>query len=85
MMAQMCEGYWLFDLIISYQIYPKMQAEEFQVWQLGRVLNCRARVTATDGNDKALVEQDLDFTDFPLPEGIKLYLIQGVILLPSEY
>ena len=36
-------------------------------------------------NDKEfIIKQKIGFTDFPL-EKLKLYLIDGVILLPSEY
>jgi hypothetical protein len=36
-------------------------------------------------NDKILVvKQKIPYTNFPLDE-VKMYLIDGVILLPSEY
>jgi hypothetical protein len=34
---------------------------------------------------KELARQEIHYTDFPLPEGITLYLDGGVLLLPSEY
>jgi len=37
-----------------------------------------------DTGKKALVMQRIGYTDFPL-KSIKLYLIDGVLLLPSEY
>ncbi len=37
-----------------------------------------------DGNDRLLLEKRIDYTDFPEP-GIKLYVVDGVIMLPGEY
>ena len=43
-----------------------------------------AIVTADDGNGNKLATQRIAFTDFPLAE-IKLYVSDGVIMLPTEY
>ena len=40
-------------------------------------------LTATDRNGNTIARQQIEYSDFPLKE-IKLYLIDGVLLLPSE-
>jgi len=44
----------------------------------------RAVVEVSDGNDKILLEQKIEFTDFPL-DSIVLWKVDDVVLLPSEY
>jgi hypothetical protein len=61
-----------------------VRAEAFQVWTLNVAADRTATATAADGNDRVIVRQEIEFTDFPLSE-IKLYLTDGVLLLPSEY
>jgi hypothetical protein len=87
-MAKECGAFWLLDVIVSHQLNKKVCQKDFQVWQLQF---CEgesqpyAKVIGTDGNNKVLVSQDVDDTDFPLPEGMTLYLDENVILLPSEH
>lgn len=80
-------AYWLLDAIASHQtrqllLDPMLQ--EIQFWELqvnpdsSAVLRC-----LRDTNDVALT-QEIGFTDFPL-DSIKLYLTEGVLMLPSEY
>lgn len=78
-----CNSYWLFDLILSHQ--HKLRDEGFQEWELCKAVDETWVITCTDGNHKTLISQDLQFTDFPL-SGIILWKIEGnVICLPSEY
>ncbi len=75
-----CEAYWLLIAISSHH-----RKEPFQVWELKVNDNKSATLTMReDDGQPNLVEQRIQFTDFPL-DGIKLYLIDGVLLLPSEY
>ena len=76
-----CEAYWLLILISSYR-----RKERFQVWELKKIEGTnKAVVTMKEDTDcPILVEQEIPYTDFPLDE-IKLYLIDGILLLPSEY
>jgi hypothetical protein len=86
LMAKLCHAFWLVGVIYSYQHLKKMQAEGFQVWKL--TLNQDGEsgvIICTDGNDNILIEQKLDYTDFPLPEGITLWKEGDVLLLPSEH
>lgn len=80
-LADKAGAYWLLDIIVSYQ--HQLRNEGFQDWVL-TVKDGKGIVTCTDGNSKQLVKQQIDFTDFPL-DGISLYCMDGVILLPSEY
>lgn len=87
-MAEMCEAWWLVDAIASYQ--PKLMRHErlqqFQFWKLtldgkgGAVLECRQ-----DSDEPCDVSQLIPFTDFPLPEGIELWVESGILILPSEH
>ena len=90
-LADEAGAYWLLDIIASYQTDKKIRTEPFQVWELKLSLDNattgkhEAVVTMkTDTDHPLLVEQQIEYTDFPL-DFITLYLIDGVILLPSEY
>lgn len=88
-LAESCGAYWLVDLIASYQPYPKVKAEPFQVWTLSPVGDEAALAMAADG-DKGngpvvLAKQEIAFTDFPrdlLP--LRLFLEHGTLMLPEE-
>ena len=80
--------YWLVDLVSSYQ--KDLKDKHFQVWEVKVNLDKQtAVITAYDGESEntnlpEIVRQELEFTDFPL-ESIKLYCVDGVLFLPSEY
>jgi hypothetical protein len=81
-LAEVGKCFWLLDLIWSYQ--PQHKDKPFQVWQL-EVKGSSAVATMREDTDKPiLVRQEIPYTDFAL-DYIKLYLIDGVLLLPSEY
>ena len=80
-----CNAYWLFDCILSYQCEKILKNVNFQCWELRQskkdlswLLTC-----SEDSNLKPLVSQVIEFSDFKL-EYLKLYVIQGIALLPSE-
>lgn len=89
-LANEAQAHWITDIIASYQHEPHISPEHFQAWRLSVHDATRAAViTMTDGNsDVPIVQQQIDYTDFPLSE-ITLWLIaQGehvVLMLPSEY
>ena len=90
-LADEAGAYWLLDIISSYQHDPKIRRERFQVWELtlspdnATTGKHEAVVTMkTDSDRPLMVEQQIEYTDFPL-DSITLYLIDGVILLTSEY
>jgi hypothetical protein len=88
-LAEAAGCYWLLDIIGSYQ-YSRKLDKAFQIWTLevydektAKKEKCAAVVKGF--NDKELIiKQKIPFTDFPL-EKLKLYLMDSVILLPSEY
>ena len=87
-MAEMCGAYWLIIAIFSWQVHEKVKDEPFQVWKLrfkDNVQSGDALLICEDGNNKELARQEIEYTDFPLEEGITLYLSTGVLMLPSEY
>jgi hypothetical protein len=81
-------AYWLLDVIGSHQMTPKvrkyLQTDNFQTWKLKKNDKGGCRVQCEDGNGNVITRQDIEYTDFPLDE-ITLYLIDGVLLLTSEY
>jgi len=44
----------------------------------------KATITADDGNDRVLYTREIEYTDCP-PGDWKFYLVDNVLLLPSEY
>jgi hypothetical protein len=95
-LAENAEAFWLIDLIASYQTDPKVCCEPFQVWTLELRPEGGAIVyVQRDSGEPHIVEQKLDFTDFPEHLGPKfeLWAEQGsidarntvtVLMLPSE-
>lgn len=79
-LAEQAGAYWLIDAVFSYR-----RREPFQVWTLRKNDDNSAVLTMQeDSGEPAKVRQTIPFTDFPL-DHIKLYLIDSVLLLPSEY
>jgi hypothetical protein len=81
-----CQAYWLFDAILSYQLDKRLKNVPFQIWELKQqmmdlswLLTCQE-----DSGKKPLLTQRLEFSDFPL-DSIRIWVIDGVALLPSEY
>ncbi len=78
--AEKAGAYWLIDAIASWQ-----RKEEFQIWELHKHEGNKATLTMKEDTDEPiLVQQEYSYTDFPL-DSIKLYLVGGVLMLPSEY
>jgi hypothetical protein len=89
-LAETAKAFWLMDAIASHQTNKLVAAEPFQYWKLAVNEKNQATLTCTDGNENALVRQDIPYSDFPLSE-ITLYAEQSdylaglVLMLPSEY
>jgi len=82
--AEAAGAYWLLDVIGSYQSDENSKLDKaFQVWTL--TVNLEECTAVVHGyNDTTLIiTQEIPYTDFPLEE-IKFYLMDGIILLPSE-
>ena len=86
-LAEQAKCFWLMDAIVSH--IGSYKDEVFVVAKLQRATATNGWVLRLeDGNDGLLVDQLIEFSDFPLDE-ITLYVIQQddlwVILLTSEY
>ncbi|MEC4812728.1 MAG: hypothetical protein SAK29_05560 [Scytonema sp. PMC 1069.18] len=80
-------AYWLIDAIASYQTnkllaLPNLQ--NFQIWQLVVNENKSATLICEEDTNLEILRQEIEYTDFPLPS-IKLYLVEKVLMLLSEY
>lgn len=76
--------YWFLDAIASYQLEEKCKKQEFQVWKIERVKGSRFKLSATDGNNKVLVTQEIEYSDFFFQE-FTIWKEDKVLLLPSEH
>lgn len=70
-LREMADCYWLIDAIASYR-----RKDDFQVWTLKVNDDKSAVLTMGDGNDNEEVRQEMNYTDFPLPE-IQFYVEPG--------
>jgi hypothetical protein len=79
-------AYWLFDAILSYQADLRKRQINFQVWELKQLrLDLTWLLTCSDDSGKnTVIRQSIDYSDFPI-DYIKIWVIDKVALLPSEY
>lgn len=77
-------AYWMLDIIASYQISNEVSGEEFQVFKFVKHDNDSMTLTISNGNEKVLATQEIEFTDFLLDE-MTFWFLNGVAILPSEY
>ena len=76
--------YWLLDHLLSLQLMQDVQKEQFQVLKLKSTGDCSFHLQLTNGDNKLLHQEVIPFSDFPLKE-VTIWMIDGVIFLPSEY
>lgn len=84
-LAQRAGAYWLIDLIGSYQanIHERTDDYFFQLWTID-VAGNRALVTCkADTHEPSYISQMIEYTDFPFTT--KMYVVDGVLMLPTEY
>lgn len=78
---------WLIDAIASYQTKTWLASEpmlqQIQFWKLIVHANESATLICERDTDDIAITQEIEYTDFPA-DGIKLYLSNGVLMLPSE-
>lgn len=86
------ELHWFFDLIVSYQLNPELlkKGEAIrQFWTLQEEGESGAIALCCDGNEKEILRQKIDFTDFKFGRlhrsRLHVWVIDGVALLPGEY
>jgi hypothetical protein len=83
-LADNAKAHWLIDAIASYQT-KKIVGVPFQIWELTINEDKTAVLTMKEDSDcPILVKQHIPYTDYPLPK-IKLWLVDRVLMLPSEY
>ncbi|BAZ37555.1 hypothetical protein NIES4101_34780 [Calothrix sp. NIES-4101] len=78
--------YWLIDAIFSHQteqLLSNQNLREFQIWHL-RVNNKSGILICEWDTNQEVLRQNIEYTDFALKH-IKLYLVETVLMLPSEY
>ena len=74
--ADQAGAYWLLDAIaIAQACDRRVAAEGLQVWVLVVHEDQRATLTCEDGNAHRVAQQQISFTDFPLPSINLLYLL----------
>jgi hypothetical protein len=76
--------YWALDVILSHQLYPKINSQEFQVWTLKRITEYEFVFYCEDGNKNHLTKQVIQFSDFK-GDLLTIWLVDKTLLLPSEY
>jgi hypothetical protein len=75
---------WLItDILAVLKGDRKVKAEEF-VSICFTVKDRAGVILMTDGNDKELYKQLVEYTDFPIAE-VKMFYTSGVLMLSSEY
>lgn len=83
-LAEKAGVYWLLDHIFAQQAEKHIGVEPFQVWKIIVSEDKTAIIRLENGNDHLIQQYPLDYTDFPLEE-FSLWLVDGTLLLPSEY
>jgi hypothetical protein len=85
-LREVCNAYWLFDSILLYQDHKALKDVRFQIWELKQLrVDLTWQLTCSpDTGEKPLIRQSIKFSDFPL-DYIKIWVIDKVALLPSEY
>lgn len=74
-------AFWLMDILAT---QPEIRQQPFAHVTLTVADDSTAKLTATDGNDTRVYERDLEFTTCPAGKW-EFYVIDEIILLPSEY
>ena len=78
-------AHWLIDEIAFAQKQTsKLRNEDFQNWELIVSAGGSAILICDDGHGHRLYAKQIEWTDFPAP-GIRFYLCNDTLLLPSEY
>ena len=78
-MCQNLGAFWLVDAILSYR-----RAERFQIWSLNVGDRSAVLEMREDAPEPVKVQQVIEWTDFPQGNW-KFWLVDGVLMLPTEY
>ena len=89
-LADTAKCYWLLTdaAVITKRIKPKssflvVYFKRFSK-ELQERLHKEAQITYADGNGTILLQQDYEYTDFPLDE-LRLFCVEDMLMLPNEY
>jgi hypothetical protein len=83
-LAEKYGAHWIIDIVASHQLLDSVATEPFQCWNVV-VENGAGFYVADDGDGNEIVcPTSISTTDFPSP-GVRLWLVDGVLMLPSEY
>lgn len=85
-LAEEAKAYWLLDTIASWQrkALRDPALREFQLWELFVTPDHAATFVCSRDSEDVAFRQKIAFTDFPL-DYVRLYVENGVVLLPSEH
>ena len=81
-LATTYQCFWFLDMVAAYQ--HMLKKEDFQIWMLRKNADSSAWVIAEDGNGKALMKQEIKYTNFRM-EQATVWVEGNVILLSSEH
>jgi len=81
--AEAAGCYWFLDIVATELMEIQNGGEHFVFIEMD-VQDGEADLRATDGNDRELWSRHIKFTDCPTGQW-RFYLVDGVLLLPSEY
>ena len=78
-------AYWLLD-IIGTECFPRQKSGEWDSFVAIHLVveACAMKIRIQDGNYNPYEQKNIPHTDFPTGEWV-IWLIDGVLLLPSEY
>ncbi len=85
-MAERAGAQWLVsDIGAVFRHHPTIKGTPFQLWTLTVDENSTAILTCREDCDMPVIyEQKYEYTDFPVGTW-KMYLIDGILMVPSEY
>jgi hypothetical protein len=85
-LADRAEAHWLItDIGAVFRFHPAVKGVRFQLWILAVDRENKAVLTCREDSDTPVIyEQKYEYTDFPVGSW-KMYLVDGVLMVPSEY
>lgn len=82
--AETRQAYWLIMFIYARYVHMKVFKNEPFITIEMTTEDDTAEVVFTDGNNNILHVEDIAYTDYP-DDGVCMWLVDGVLMLPSEY
>jgi hypothetical protein len=82
--AETRQAYWLIMFIYARYVHMKVFKNEPFITIEMTTEDDTAEVVFTDGNNNILHVEEIGYTDYP-DEGVCMWLVDGVLMLPSEY